>query len=105
MTKLDERTMEDMTKLLLDRTAVALSSVLQLMDDPIQRAEMIVALGTLCTALTAKIFADTYRDETGNTVPFEAAVRLVLDEQAHAAIEMGEDAADLGLTKMHSMVN
>ncbi len=95
MTKLDERTMEDMSKLMLDRTATSLLSVLQLIPDPMQRAEMIMLLGTLCTGLASKILLDAFTVDTGKTVSYETFVLFTCEKIHESAIEMAADVEEL----------
>ncbi len=95
MTKLDDRTMEDMSKLMLDRTTTSLFSVLQLIPDPMQRAEMIVMLGALCTGLAAKILMDAFAADTSQTVSYDTFVLFVCEKIHETAIEMGADVEEL----------
>ncbi len=95
MTKFDDRTMEDMSKLMLDRTTTSLFSVLQLIPDPMQRAEMIVMLSALCTGLAAKILMDAFTVDTGNTVSYDTFVLFICDKIHETAIEMGADVEEL----------
>ncbi len=95
MTKLDDRTMEDMSKLMLDRSTTSLFSVLQLIPDPMQRAEMIVMLGTLCTGLAAKILMDAFTTDTGKHASYETLVLFTCEKMHEAAIEMGADVEAL----------
>ncbi len=95
MTKLDDRTMEDMSKLMLDRSTTSLFSVLQLIPDPMQRAEMIVMLGALCTGLAAKILMDAFMADTDKTVSYETFVLFICDKIHETAIEMGADVEAL----------
>ncbi len=95
MTKLDDRTMEDMSKLMLDRCTTSMFSVLQLIPDPMQRAEMIVMLGALGTGLAAKILMDAFTVDTGKTVSYDTFVLFVCEKIHETAIEMGTDVEAL----------
>ncbi len=95
MTKLDDRTMEDMSKLMLDRTTTSLFSVLQLIPDPMQRAEMIMMLGTLCAGLASKILLDAFTADTGKTVSYDTFVLFISEKICDAATEMGADVEEL----------
>ncbi len=95
MTKLDDRTMEDMSKLMLDRSTTSLFSVLQLIPDPMQRAEMIMLLGTLCTGLASKILLDAFTVDTGKTVSYETFVLFICEKIHESAIEMAADVDEL----------
>ncbi len=96
MTKLDDRTMEDMSKLMLDRTTTSLFSVLQLIPDPMQRAEMIMMMGTLCTGLASKILLDAFTADTGNTTTsYDTFVLFICEKMHEAAIEMGANVEEL----------
>ncbi len=53
MTILNEQTMRDMAQLMLDRATDSLQSVLQLISNPLQRAQIIEMLGILCLGLEA----------------------------------------------------
>ena len=93
MTKLDERTLEDIAHLGMNRAADALLSVLQLVDDPHQRSSVALAVASLMLAAATKVTQDGFEEDIGKKIGFGACVIANAERMVEAVLGMGEEAA------------
>ncbi len=105
MTILNEQTMRDMAQLMLDRATDSLQSVLQLISNPLQRAQIIEMLGILCLGLEAANIMAAFEADTGEVVSYEEAVKTVAKILAERAIELGEECSQVVEARMQPMTS